>query len=466
LHELGHSYAVKNWGGEVHEMGLMFLVFIPVPYVDASAAAAFPQKWRRALVGGAGILVELFLATVALFVWLDAEPGLVRTLAFNVMLIGGVSTLLFNGNPLLRFDGYYVLADLVEIPNLGQRSNRYLFYLMQRYLFGAEEAVSPVTAPGERKWFVGYGLSAFIYRLFIMVVIISFVATKFFIVGVLLAIWAVCLMYGLPLAKGVWFLFTSPVLNRCRGRAVAVTGSVIAAVIVAGLAVPVPYGTVSEGVLSPPGEAIINARTEGFVAEILAEPKSQVEIGTPLIRMEDLLLNGRVKVLKAEVRELQRRLNAVTVSDRAEAKIVRERLRHANAELALSEQRFKDLIVRSETKGEFVLPRAEDLPGRYVQKGDTLAFVSDFASPVAKVVVGQDVVDLVRRRTRAIEVRLVNDLWTIVNAEKNFENSGGNRPVAQRCAQHSRWRGHRHGSGCQGLSQNPEQDFRAGAQAA
>lgn len=421
LHELGHSYAVKNWGGEVHEMGLMFLVFIPVPYVDASAAAAFPEKWRRALVGGAGILVELVLATIALFVWLDAEPGLVRTLAFNVMLIGGISTLLFNGNPLLRFDGYYVLADLVEIPNLGQRSNKYLFYLAQRYLFGAEDAVSPVTSPGEKKWFVGYAVSAFCYRILIMVVIISFVATKFFIVGVLLAIWAVCLMYGLPLVKGIWFVLTSPVLHRCRARAVTTSVGILTAVVLAGLVVPVPYGTVSEGVLSPPGEAVVHARTEGFVAEILAPPGSEVEVGTPLIRLEDPLLSGRVRVLQAETRELERRLDLATVADRAEAKIVRERLRHARAELSLNENRFEDLVVRSTAGGKFVLPAAADLAGKYVNKGDTLAYVSNFERPVARVVVSQDVIDLVRRRTQDIQVRLINDLWTVVKAEKNFE---------------------------------------------
>jgi putative peptide zinc metalloprotease protein len=110
LHELGHAYAVKRWGGEVHELGLMFLVLMPVPYVDASSSAAFSSKWQRALVAGAGILVELMLAALALFLWLEAGNGTLRAFAFNVMLIGGVSTIVFNGNPLLRFDGYYVLV--------------------------------------------------------------------------------------------------------------------------------------------------------------------------------------------------------------------------------------------------------------------------------------------------------------------------------------------------------------------
>ena len=126
LHELGHGYATKQFGGEVHEIGIMFLVLIPVPYVDASAASGFRDKSKRMIVGAIGIMVELFLGSLALFVWLGAEPGAVHAVAYNVMLISGVSTILFNGNPLLRFDGYYVLADALEIPNLGSRLTKYL----------------------------------------------------------------------------------------------------------------------------------------------------------------------------------------------------------------------------------------------------------------------------------------------------------------------------------------------------
>ena len=139
LHELGHGYAVKAFGGPVHELGVMFLVFAPVPYVDATAASEFRSKWRRALVGAAGMIVEVFVAALALYVWLAVEEGLVRTLAYDVMLIAGIATVLFNGNPLLRYDGYYILSDILEIPNLAQRATRYWGYLVERYVFRTED---------------------------------------------------------------------------------------------------------------------------------------------------------------------------------------------------------------------------------------------------------------------------------------------------------------------------------------
>ena len=408
LHELGHGYAVKRWGGEVHEMGLMFLVFMPVPYVDASASSAFRQKWRRALVGAAGIIVELVLASLALLVWLNAEPGLVRVFAFNVMLIGGISTLLFNGNPLLRFDGYYVFADLVGIPNLGVRSNRYLGYLIQRRLFGMEQARSPVSAPGEAGWFLAYGVAAFVYRLFIMVAIVLFVAGQFFIVGVLLAVWACLLMYVLPLLKGLRFVLTSPALAQNRSRAVAACLAVVGAAAAVLFALPLPYKTVAEGVVWVPGEGVVHANSEGTVVEILAQPNRAVAAGEALLRMEDPLLAARLRVLEAEVRELRLRFAALNMADRAEAKIIQEQLRHAEADLDLHRKRADDLLVRSPTGGYFFLPRAQDLPGRFLPRGALLAYVADPDRTLVRVLVPQDVIDLVRQRTRRVEIRFAD----------------------------------------------------------
>ena len=148
----------------VHEFGVMFLVFAPVPYVDASAASEFRSKWRRALVGAAGMIVEVFFAALALYVWLAVEQGLVRALAYNVMLIAGVSTVVFNGNPLLRYDGYYILADLLEIPNLAQRATRYWGYLVERYVFRTEDSKDFVATRGERIWLLLYAPASFFYR--------------------------------------------------------------------------------------------------------------------------------------------------------------------------------------------------------------------------------------------------------------------------------------------------------------
>ncbi|MFZ1909057.1 MAG: hypothetical protein WAU52_08270, partial [Burkholderiales bacterium] len=203
LHELGHATATKAGGGEVHDMGIILLVLLPVPYVEASASTTFRSKYRRALVGAAGMAAELFIAALAFYTWLLIEPGVVRAALFNVMLIAGVSTLMFNGNPLLRYDAYYILSDLIEMPNLAARSLLYWGYLIERYALGVEDAEAPEASRAEKAWFVFYGLAASIYRVLVTVVIALFIAGRFFVVGVLLAGWALVAMAVIPVARGI-----------------------------------------------------------------------------------------------------------------------------------------------------------------------------------------------------------------------------------------------------------------------
>lgn len=415
LHELGHGYVVKKWGGDVHEMGIMFLVFMPVPYVDASASAGFQSKWRRALVGAAGIIVELMLAAIALFVWINVEDGFVRAFAFNVMLIGGVSTLLFNGNPLLRFDGYYVLSDLIEIPNLGNRANKYIGYLLQRYAFRVHDATSPANSPGEPVWFVSYGIAAFCYRMFIASVIILFVANQFFVIGVLLAIWAAIMMLGLPLGKSLWFLLTSPILKRRRGFAMGVCTLGLGAMAAILFWVPVPHATVVEGVVWTPGEAIVRSGVDGTVAEILRPANTHVSRGEPLLRLDDPFLDAQVRALAARVEGARQRYEAARVSDPAEANILAQQLEFAEADLELYRQRQSDLVVRSPADGEFILARPSDLEGQFFSKGYLLGYVVQFDSPVVRVIVPEDSADLVRQRVTSIQARFADNTADVVS---------------------------------------------------
>ena len=414
VHELGHAYAVKRWGGDVHEIGIMLLVFMPVPYVDASDSLSFQNKWHRALVGGAGILVEVMLASIALMVWLNAEEGLVRAFAFNVMLIGGVSTLLFNGNPLLKFDGYYVLSDIIEIPNLASRANKYLGYLIQRYAFGMRSATSPVTARGEEGWLFFYSIAAFCYQVAITAAIVVYVSTRFFVLGTIMAIWSLILMVGVPFAKQLWFLLSSPQLRHNRGRAFGVVGSMLAVLALILFVVPLPYSTTAQGIVWLPGDGIVHAGSDGVVTEVLAEPDSKVMPGTPLIRLEDPLLAARTELLGLRVKELELRLDGQDIADPGKARIVREELRLARADLDLARERQKALIVRSQAEGTLILPGAADIVGKFVRRGDTIAYVPRYEKPLIRVIVAESDADLVRSRTRDASVRLVGNVLEVL----------------------------------------------------
>jgi len=391
-------------------MGIMLLVLSPVPYVDASASTAFANKWHRAIVGAAGMIVELVIAAIAVYVWVSVEPGVVRTLAYNAILIAGISTVVFNANPLLRFDGYYILADVLEIPNLRQRANTYLGYLCERYLFGSADAQAPRTTRGERTWFVTYAVSSLIYRILVVVAILLYLADQLFLLGVLFAVMTVFTWFVLPLGKGLKYLFTSPRIRRVRGRAIAVSTAMAALAVVLLALFPAPFRTRAEGVVWIPDEAIVRAEVDGFVDRVAATPGVAVQSGELLMLCRDPELTKDVKVFEAQLQEIKARIREQTVTDLVKSRILEEEQRYIEERLARAREREAELVIRSKTGGTFVLPKAEDLPGRFMKRGEVLAHVVDVNTIIVRTIVDQNVIDLIRHGIRGVQVRLADRL--------------------------------------------------------
>ncbi|MDH4095145.1 MAG: PqqD family peptide modification chaperone [Betaproteobacteria bacterium] len=421
FHEFGHACATKAWGGEVHEMGIMFLVLMPIPYVDASSASAFRKTHRRVLVGAAGMVVELFIASLALFLWLEAQPGLFRAALYNVMLIAGISTVLFNANPLLRFDGYYILGDLLQIQNLRQRGQQYLAWLAETKLFGLKQPEFEATR-SEKRWFVAFTIASFLYRIFIMLAIAIFIASEYMIVGVLLALWALATGVFLPLAKGVGFLLFHAKLRRNRVRALAATSAILGVLAALLFALPVPYWTRAEGVIWVPHDAQVRAGADGFVRRIVAEPGSIVGRGSPLLVSDNPELAPRIKVLEAQLRLLEVRAQAELIDNRTRREMTLEEIAATRQELEHARRLHRDLTVLSPTSGTFVLSLpAQDLPDRFLRKGQEIGYVVPAKTVTARVLVSQDDIDLVRSGTEAVRVKLAGRLYETFHAELSRE---------------------------------------------
>ena len=419
IHELAHGYVIKHYGGEVHEIGVMLLVLVPVPYVDASSSWGFRDKYQRMFVSAAGIMAELLMGSIALFVWLNVQPGIVHVVAYNVILICGISTILFNGNPLLRFDGYYVLSDGIEIPNLGTRSNNYLGYLIQRYVLKSKEAVSPADTKGERWWFVIYGIAAFIYRIFIMFAIIMYIATKFFVVGILLAFWAAFTQIIIPFSKNIIFLFTSPKLRKNRSRAIGIASLGLISILVLLFLLPVPLWTKTEGVIWPSEKSQVRAGVDGFITEILVPEGTWVEHGQAIVGSNDPFLIARVKVLEARKNEIEIQLRAVETIDRVQTKLVQQELTTVVADLVHARNQVEDLTMRSTRDGYLVVPNASDLHDRFVRKGQLVAYVIDPSDHyTVRAVVSQNDIGLVRSKTDSVDIVIAD--WEVNSYKSNI----------------------------------------------
>lgn len=409
LHELGHAYTTKRWGGEVREVGLMFLLFIPVPYVDASQSSAFESKWQRAAVGAAGILVELTLSAIALIFWLNAEPGLARAFAYNVMLIGSVSTLLFNGNPLLRFDGYYVMADLLEIPNLSQRANSFFWYLFQKFALNVQGGEDPSNSTMERIWMFSYAVLSFLYRMTVMLAIVLLIAGRFLIFGVFLAIWSLFNTLVVPVGKAIRFLAVSPVLDLQRGKAIFTTLGMLLALGFWLLLYPAAYSTVTYGVLVGPPASILRSEADGFIENVqLFGGKTAVQ-GQAVLQLADPILKGRITLAQSTLEQLRLEALAVTFQDKVQSKILEEQIIFATQAVDNLKKTQSNLIIRAPRAGQVWIPERVDLPGRFVHQGDELGYVWSNAGLTIRVALGQDAAELVRGRLKAVDIRLLRD---------------------------------------------------------
>lgn len=357
--------------------GVMFILFAPLPYVDATASWGFRERWRRIFVSSAGMYAELFIASLGAIVWANAGPGLVKGLAYNVMVIGSVTTLIFNLNPLLKFDGYYIFSDLFALPNLQQRAVKYLQYLVERFGFGREEAENPAEQFGEALWLGIYGVAAGLYRVFLMLSISLLVGQQFFELGIALALFTLVIYILLPVLKFFRYLATSRELIHCRLRAFLATGATLGLGVVGLGLIPVPEYYQEPGLVRPIHRIQVAAGMSGRLVEEAVPSGSWVEAGETLMVLENPLHDHDIAVARASLDRL--RLRATLAMREAPASRPSfERL------VEIETGRLRDLLRQKEAlrieapiRGVWVSPEMEGRQGAWFQKGEVVGQVRD-----------------------------------------------------------------------------------------
>ena len=411
LHELGHGYCIKRGGGEVHELGVMLLVFIPMPYVDASSSSAFADKKQRMLVGSAGIIIELFIAAIAMLIWVNAEPGMIKSIAYNIIFIAGVSTVLVNGNPLLRFDGYYILADYLEIPNLGQRANQYWGWLCKSIIFGVQGVASPAYDKREALWLFSYGLAALIYRLFLMITIILFVAQQYFVIGVILAIWSCIGTFLWPNFKMLYKTWQDTDIRTGRRSPTVMIPFCAVIIILLFSIMPLPLTTSVEGVVQMNEQRRVLAKENCFIQQLYKQPGEMVHKGEMLLQCENHQLLTDLLVLQQQYAEASAQRQSVW-NDAVQLKIYDDELSRLNSELQESKMRLESLNLYAQADGVWSLTNAADLPNTFVKRGDLIGYVITNHHISVRGMVSEADIELVRDRTIAVRALQTSDLFT------------------------------------------------------
>ena len=426
LHELAHALCIKRWGGSVHEIGVTFLVLVPVPHVDASAAWLFPHRYQRMSVSASGMLAEGICASLGLLLWSLVEPGTLRDVAFAIALTGSLSTILFNANPLMKFDGYYLLQDWLDMPNLASRSIQYYRFLIRHYLFRVDTAISPVTALGERRWLLAYGAGSIIYRWIITLTIALFLAQQYLFVGVLLAALAITHLAFKPTWLGCRYLLHSSELIGHRLRAGLLSGSMILSGILLVLLLPLPASTQAQGIVWVPNQAQVFAVEAGRIIHLAVRPGQWVEKGQLLMRLEQPALVKQRSVAHAEIKTTDIAWRAALSGNKIKAGQLAIDLSLARRRAAAVGERIERLAIYAQSSGRFSIDGELPLIGQLVGQGDLLGYVVNPQAMLVRAVISQRYLGRVQSGIKSVSVRLAENFGNPITATQIRQIPAGN----------------------------------------
>ncbi len=309
LHELGHGYTCKHFGGQCHEIGVMLLVFMPTLFCNTSDSWILKSKWQRIAIGGAGMYVELTLASAATWIWWMTQPGWLHFACLNIMFLSGVSALIFNGNPLLRYDAYYMLSDWLEIPNLTQKSRAAWLDLCRRVLLGMPASKSRLVPTKHRELFAVYSVASFFYRWFVVFSILWFLSKWFEpygleVVGQTLMVISLGGMIVMPTWQ-LYRFFEHPGRRRqVKRNRFLISTAIVVLVLGFFFAVPIPRTVRAPFVIEPQDAVRLFVKTPARIVHQPVTLHQLVRQGDDVLVVDNLELKLAVASLEGELQQL------------------------------------------------------------------------------------------------------------------------------------------------------------------
>lgn len=375
-HETGHAIAARRQGVRVGKAGILFFLFAPLAYIDVTDAWRLPRKWSRIQIALAGVYIELGLAAIAVMVWNATDDVMLRYLAAQCAFVLGPATLLVNANPLLRLDGYFVLSDALDIPNLRMHGRRQLSGWLQHRLLGTAPVASLLT--GWRRYAATlHACASVLFQILWMGGIIWGLRHWAGGVGFVIGAAAVALWVLVPLSRWVMHLRSSEQWPRLRLRLGLVTAVAILFVALLGQCRS-PLGRRIPVVVRYAGEQVLRADSDGFVRQVHVTAGTPVEAGDALIELEEPGLAARLESLRLDLRAAKLRRNQLgSQGQHARARGEAERAVTLERQITEIEAQLAALTIRATGPGTVKTPRLDDLVGRYVRRGEVLVRIGN-----------------------------------------------------------------------------------------
>ena len=380
IHELGHGYTCKYFGGQVHEIGAMLLFFEPAFFCNVNDSWTFPELKARLWVTAAGSWIQLVMASLGAIVWWAAAPGtLVSQIAISAVVVGGVTTIAMNANPLIPLDGYFALSDYLEVPNLRQRAFGHLTWLLKTRVFRLDLPAPPADER-EQRIFLVYSLLAAWYIASIILLVagtvygwldkaLGLAGGALFAVGAWMMLRQTLRTWA-QTAAASWRELRARAATRRRGDRLLVGAALV---LVVGALVPRPITVGGDFAVAPALWLTLTAPDSGLVARVYVREGTRVEAGMPVIQVRDLDLERATLATARRVDSLEaREAQARAAGQSGEvARLEAERATDAARLEGMSVEQGA-LTLRALAPGVIVTPRPEELTGQWVSLGQRL----------------------------------------------------------------------------------------------
>lgn len=402
VHELSHAFVCRRYGGEVREMGIILILFAPVAYVDVTSSHRFTSRWQRIHVAAAGMYAELIIASIAILIWSQTTTPVAAQRLLNVIWMAGFSTLVFNANPLMKFDGYHILADWLDIPNLAARGRESVWNTACQFLFGFERPTTSSLNRNERIMFI-YGLSASIWNTLFGICMLIAASAYWQGAGLFLVGLALCIWLGRPIVSTIAMLQEIAVSRpQSLRRAGVIVPAVVLTIVLSLVIIPWPFARTAPGYLEYRDFVTVRAKASGFVQSIHVRDGERVEAGQLLIELQNEELEVELGQLQITIQQSDLRMQQLLKSDRqAEFQIEQEKKNTHTKRLVELERRIEQTRIHAPIAGCVM---ARDLKSRletFVQEGTEL------------VMVGHETEKEFRASLSQEDAKLINDQATL-----------------------------------------------------
>lgn len=374
-HELGHGYACKVFGGYVPEMGTILIAGTPAAYVDATSAWSFPEKYKRLVVMCGGMFFESLIFIPGVFVWAFSNSPMLASCAYQLVVMASLVTVLFNANPLMKFDGYFILSELIGIQNLRPRADAQIKGMLIRSTLGIRKTQE--ASFSTKAMLILYGISATIYKFTLVISIAVMVAMKFPLVGLLLAAFHVTTTVGSGAIKMTKYLLQSKETEPVRGRARLVAAIVLIGLPIAACILPVPFGVVAQGLVGAEFEHFINVESPGEFESTLVIAGQEVDSSIAVAQLKNERLVEELQMAEAGLKDARLRWRVINEVDRVQGKQQEAAVIELHKQVKELSRRVNLLTVHCPKPGKVVRLINDTERGRFLEPGTLLAVVVD-----------------------------------------------------------------------------------------